>query len=135
MDCKIVIDEVPPSLNVQLRTHWTKLKKIKDNWSLLIRVHSPNDWLRPERSDFYEVKITRYAPRLLDTDNLYGSYKFVVDALKSYSPPYHFSWGLIWDDDPEHAYFIYDQKKSKERKTVIEITRKEKNLCKENYGL
>jgi len=61
------------------------------------------------------VRITRLGTQLLDKDNLYGSTKFLCDALR-YK-------GLIPEDDPESIHLIVQQRKvsKKETGTLIEI--------------
>lgn len=61
------------------------------------------------------VRIERRGAKLLDLDNLFGSCKYLCDALR-YS-------GLIPADDPEAIDLIVTQKKVKkgERGTMVEI--------------
>lgn len=63
------------------------------------------------------VRIERRGTKLLDVDNLYGSAKWVCDALR-YAK-------LIPEDDPEAIELIVTQKKVKrgETETVIQITK------------
>lgn len=64
------------------------------------------------------VRIERRGAKLLDKDNLYGSVKYLCDALR-YAH-------LIPADDPEAIDLIVTQKKVKkeERGTMVEIARK-----------
>lgn len=63
------------------------------------------------------VRIERRGTKLLDKDNLYGSVKFLADALRYQ--------GLIPADDPEAINLFVTQKKVKKDQTgtLIQITR------------
>lgn len=67
------------------------------------------------RSGRLEVRIVRHGTKLLDKDNLYGSVKFLCDALRYEN--------LIPADDPESIELIVEQKKVKKDATgtTVEI--------------
>jgi hypothetical protein len=116
------------SANQLLRMHWAKRRKEQRTWdvevlaALLalpggvgttrpIRVVDEEGKLLRVRRD---VKITRHGARLMDYDNLHGSVKMLVDALKHH--------GLIVDDSPQWCSLTVDQRKSKQYKVEVEIS-------------
>jgi len=76
-----------------------------------LEADAPQEGCRPRVG----VRITRCGTQLLDKDNLYGSTKYLCDALR-YK-------GLIPEDDPESIHLTVKQRKvsKKETGTLIEI--------------
>jgi hypothetical protein len=77
------LDKTPPSLNVMLRQHWTKLRKEQRVWDLMVVAY----WLTCKKVVFKKpVKITYIISfkvnRGRDFDNYIGGTKFITDALK-----------------------------------------------------
>lgn len=107
------IPEVAPSLNKVLRTHWSDVRRLKAYWARLI-------WLErlERRADMHppfvkaKVSIVRQSLKQLDTDNLYGSAKVILDALVSN--------GVIEDDSPDHIELTVTQQHGKPT-TVISV--------------
>jgi Holliday junction resolvase RusA-like endonuclease len=83
MDCVIrhtlVIKEIPPSLNVLMREHWSKRSKQLERWRWLVADAWKNMPVIPGR---VKVKIIYYFPdkRKRDYDNYSG--KLILDSLK-----------------------------------------------------
>lgn len=98
----LTVTEVVPSLNKLLRMHWSARRKLIKKWQWLL-------WLEISRAgglDTFpkgkvEVRITRSSYHALDQDNLNGSAKIVLDALKINR--------VIPDDSPHHIALICDQ--------------------------
>jgi len=108
----LTLPNVPCSLNVLLRLHWSKRRKLSITWSLLLIEAGVNDI--PDALRKRQVSICRYAPRTLDSDNLVASYKLVIDALVRS--------GALFDDSPEWLDLKVTQLKAKRKKTCITIT-------------
>lgn len=107
---RLIIDDVPESLNKVLRMHWAKRKRYNDQWYVLIRAQ-----VRPTRKKAPKMKvvISQMRRRLLDKDNLYGSVKPIVDGMR-YA-------GIIRDDTPEWIDLDVRQQVGKVKMTVIDI--------------
>lgn len=63
------------------------------------------------------MKVTRYAPRPLDYDNMAGGLKFLIDALVS--------CGIIDDDNPsvvQSLTLAQEKVHKKDARMVIELT-------------
>ena len=132
---KIIIPDVPPTLNALMRLHWTELRRVQNNWYTKIRFagryensFSDAEWQYLIQPIKRYVCITRYAPRLLDYDRFVGSCTIVVDALKSRRLKkvgkrmmMLSNSGLIYDDNPEYLRIEYIQVRAKTKKLVIEI--------------
>lgn len=109
------IDEAVPSLNKLLRMHWVARRKLLKQWEWLIFLEfwkqhgGATNYYRAEKA---KVRITRFSHHLLDPDNLHGSAKIVLDALKKI--------GLIADDAPDRLWLICEQESGAPR-TVISI--------------
>jgi hypothetical protein len=110
---KLDIPDVPPSLNRTLRMHWAKKQDIKNSWILLIRQQLNGAYLKPIVK--MRCKITLCHARAYDKDNLYGSVKPLVDALRFNR--------LIMDDTAKYLDLTVEQSQCahKERHTVIEL--------------
>ena len=98
----IEIPETVPSLNIIMRLHWTSRRKLSQRWQWNILAARPAVFKNYPLS---RVHITRRSKKLLDADNLYGSAKIVVDALKTAR--------LIVDDSPRHMELVCSQEKGK----------------------
>lgn len=123
-DFVLVLPVIMPSLNKQLRMHWATRKRLKANtgWHLsavMGRVEIQH------RGRIAHVTITVYsnAPkaaggraRRLDTDNLIGGQKPLVDSMKQA--------GILKDDSPKWLDIGYIERRDKvERpRTEIEIS-------------
>ena len=113
----MVIQAVPPSVNILRTYHWATYRKHMENWYYLIRgAQGFLDISRPLGKRY--ITIIRFGKRALDRDNVYGAMKPVIDVLK---PEKHESgvwksgphkgkaWdrsrighGLILEDDEDH---------------------------------
>ena len=104
-----------PSLNVLLRTHWTKKAKMQE--ALLWKVKQQT---RNRHSGEVIVTFHRKACKLMDWDNFSGSFKLVGDSLvKS---------GVIVDDKPDiiTSFIPLQTKVKKKVEEIISITIKDK---------
>lgn len=87
-----------PSGNTTLRQHWAHRQRDRKTWTvqllhaLGVNKHWEHRLTTPARR---RVRITRYARRSLDADNLAAGCKQLVDALRDVR--------LIWDDSPAFA--------------------------------
>ena len=86
---------VPPSPNKTLREHWSVRSKRRNQYQLIIRSQM-NKWNfdKAEPKQPFQLEIESIRKRRLDTDNLYGSMKSLIDALCNEL--------FIWDDDTIH---------------------------------
>ena len=110
---EISLPRTAPSLNRLLRLHWADRRKLKDDWQwLLLAERAKGNF--PKHQTKLKITITRFSPKLLDTDNLYGSCKIVLDAMKAV--------GILVDDSPSHIDLICSQAKGKSRTQIkVEI--------------
>jgi Holliday junction resolvase RusA-like endonuclease len=112
----IVTIELPqptPSLNQTRGEHWGRKTRRRNSYQRFLTMTTRQAHKSgPARR---LVTITRFGPRELDTDNLIGGAKTLLDAMKRA--------GLIWDDSPEYVEVIYQQQRSsrKEARTVITV--------------
>jgi len=110
---RIVIQEVPPSLNKTQRMHWAARERMNNDWKWLVRSQMPEFVLHP----FVKMhcRITLAHSRAFDKDNAYGACKPLIDALRH--------WKLIFDDTPDYLDLTVEQVKStrKQRHTIIEL--------------
>ena len=106
------IDELPPSLNKWQRMHWGKRKKVKEKWIWLIKEQKPKF-----HSGSVRITFTRVSTRMMDFDNIGGSFKPIGDALTK--------CGVIEDDNPKVVesltLFWEKSKKQKDQHVIIEI--------------
>jgi hypothetical protein len=98
---EIAVPEAAPSPNKYVRAHWTTYQRLKQKWHWLIlealqHGGKPETALRKAR-----VTIVRYGMKKLDRDNLYGSCKPILDALRAHR--------VIVDDDDEHLELLVQQ--------------------------
>lgn len=59
------------------------------------------------------IHYTRYSKAMMDTDNLYGSFKLIGDAMKGI--------GLVKDDSPRYVTLKCDQVINRKKGTVLVI--------------
>jgi hypothetical protein len=108
---EIEIPEVAPSLNKLIRLHWAARRKLQQRWSWLILSKRPSIVTAPKKA---KVVINRQSPKFLDTDNLYGASKMIVDALKHAA--------LISGDDPSRLTLVCTQSRGKaETKITVDV--------------
>ena len=97
--------------------HFGQRSRIKRAISVILVAYSdPMVELKP----MIDLKITRfygYRKRAFDKDNLYGSSKLLVDALRDFK--------IIPDDTPKHINLTVTQEKSPTTETFVEIDAKE----------
>jgi hypothetical protein len=106
------IPSVPPSLNVQFRSHWSQKQVLKNEWMAHIRSQFlPNGAERRKM----RVTITLYHSRPYDFDNAVGSCKVIVDVLRHYK--------LLVNDTAEWIDLEVRQEKCAhaKRHTVVEL--------------
>lgn len=80
---KFTIHILPPSLNVVFRLHWTKRKRIQEEWDYW----TYKQWITHSKFTFFKpVKIlytlSFNSRRSRDFDNYIGGTKFITDSLK-----------------------------------------------------
>lgn len=107
----LVIEEAAPGLNEMLRWHWSKRYKETARWSRWVWLArcqaSPNP---PAMLTRALVSIERRSRGQLDPDNLHGSCKLILDALRDQQ--------LIEDDSPEHIDLVVTQSRGRPRTTI-----------------
>jgi Holliday junction resolvase RusA-like endonuclease len=79
-----------PSLNENLRAHWAKRARAKDDMSWHLAMSGQP---RPKTKKCRAALTVYQKTRRFDEDNLHGACKPVIDALKE--------TGYIWRDSPE----------------------------------
>lgn len=108
------IPAAPPGLNVLLRMNWYRRHAEGKKWQKLIWVARCQAVVgKPDPILRARVILTRTSPKRLDQDNLYGSAKLVLDALKHLE--------LIVDDNPEALELVVRQEIGK-AKLRIELS-------------
>ena len=106
------IAKVAPGLNTLLRLHWRGRHAMQKIWDKILweeRVQIP---ARQWPIEHAAIRITRHSLHTLDHDNLNGSAKIVLDALKHAN--------IIADDSPAHIDLKITQCRGKPR-TLIHI--------------
>jgi Holliday junction resolvase RusA-like endonuclease len=76
-----------------LRWHWSKRYKLQQDYGYLINAAIENKH-KVRVKEKRKLEIYSYRKQLLDPDNLYGSVKFLLDAIQQAD--------LIWDDNPDY---------------------------------
>lgn len=106
------ISEVVPSLNRLLRMHWTARRRLQDKWRWLVwtEIYARGGPERCGFTDKVQIRILRRSRKILDDDNLHGSAKIVLDAIKNSK--------VISDDNPLHVSLICQQELGKPLTTV-----------------
>jgi len=107
-----IVIEVPepwPLLNKWQRMHWSKRRRVCEQWSWWIRSTFGYGWARSTydlpiqkcaiMAERYNGKSRQHIP---DWDGLYGGMKPVLDALIPVSQKHPHGLGLIQDDSPLH---------------------------------
>jgi Holliday junction resolvase RusA-like endonuclease len=104
---------IVPTLNISIRSHWSKTHKQKKQWTWIIRHCMDKANIKRASEDMsYLLLLTSYRKRMMDQDNLYGSHKWMIDALRGA--------GFIYDDDLGHCQMVVRQEKAT-KKTGQEI--------------
>lgn len=109
---------IVPTLNISLRGHWSIPYKQKKKWHWIFKHYMGKDQIPKAEDDAtYFLLIRSYRKGTMDKDNLYGSHKWMIDALRDS--------GFIYDDDSPHCALTVEQRKGtkkagEEIKTVIE---------------
>ena len=106
---KLTIKRKVPLLNQMLRQHWSKRKKLKEQYHLEILSQKPQKF-----KGRVNVHLTRYSSRVPDPDGVAGSAKNLLDALVDA--------GIIEDDNMNIIKaFSVDWCKSKQKDQRTEI--------------
>lgn len=114
---RLEIPRVAPSLNSQIGLHWRHRKRTADLWQQEVYFALHQAGLTPATPyPRARVSIRREAKRELDQDNLTGSAKPILDALR-------YAHVLV-DDSPKHLELTVTQlaRSKGPVRTVIEIT-------------
>jgi Holliday junction resolvase RusA-like endonuclease len=94
--------------------HFAQRTRLKKATSIQLTGYGdPIEGTFAEKSD---VKITRfygYRKRQYDLDNLYGSVKLLLDAMREL--------GIILGDTPHHINLVVEQEKSPDKSTFVQI--------------
>lgn len=112
----MLVVEIPmptPSLNVYKRMHYHAQRRLRDQYTTLLRAHTTR-LNRAKPHEFRRVTICRHGARLLDIDNLIGGAKPLVDALRRA--------GLLWNDSPEYCAIKYEQVKVGAKRSKVVVT-------------
>lgn len=106
---------VTPSLNTWQRMHWARRARLQAEFVDELRAELGALSVYP-RQQVSLVVLTRYSTKELDTDNLVGGAKPLIDAIVAV--------GLAWDDSPEWLQVEYRQAKCKRKdaRTEVEFT-------------
>lgn len=99
---RITIAETLPTLNMLLRLHWSKRRRIQSRVSQLV-------WLDLQRQGIRlsapigrcRIRIRRYSRRSPDVDSLPSTGKLLLDVLQPASKTHPQGLGVIADDTPE----------------------------------
>lgn len=106
---RLILMGVTPSLNEWQRMHWHTKREVKRDWEMVCKVSQikqlPNGI--PNATSKCRIKLIRNGPRELDTDNLYGGVKPLLDAIKAR--------GWIVDDAPKWMDLTVEQRKTTAR--------------------
>ncbi|MFA5168939.1 MAG: hypothetical protein WC530_10475 [Candidatus Omnitrophota bacterium] len=120
-DFVLVLPVIMPSLNKQLRMHWKARGRLKKNISWhLYSVMGREEIAHRDRLAHVTIRVFSNAPKVsggrarrLDTDNLIGGQKPLVDAMKNL--------GLLKDDNPKWAAITYLENRDKVETPRTEI--------------
>ena len=110
---RLVIPEIPPSLNRWAHLHWTKQRQIKQDWAWLIKAACLTARAGRPQYRLATVDISLIFPvmRRRDIDNY--APKMVLDGLVAA--------GMIEDDRADWVRVRWRFEKGNERKTIIDI--------------
>ena len=100
MKYQFTIPIATPSLNETLGKHWAARKKIYKPWILNLFVATATI---PRATGKRRLTVDRHGKRMLDTDNLIGGAKGVIDIIKKLY--------LIIDDDQSNLDLVMTQTK------------------------
>ena len=109
----LAIPEATPTLNALTRAHWTKYRQVRQHWSMLVMVAKSQAKAFTRATEPVDVTVIRYGKQPLDTDNLFGGCKVLIDALKDH--------GLITDDNPKSLTLHVSQKIDRYPRTQVSI--------------
>ena len=90
---KLEIKGLPKLPNSLLRQRWFAVKRERDFWHKLVRLHIGNQ-IPSKPLEKAKISYVRHSARRPDKDNLCSSFKFVQDALVVS--------GIIVDDSEDH---------------------------------
>lgn len=109
----MIPDYWPPSLNKTQRSHWSKLRKIKKRAMDLLHVHAMAAGGVPKFVGpvcVWLYRVVGYRGKLMDQDNLTGSVKPLIDAMRAHKPDSRQGGiGIIEDDDPDKLTLHVEQ--------------------------
>ena len=108
---KWVFDVMPVTLNQTLRWHWMKRHRYNEGW--FVRFIAEAGRPSGDPGEKMSLRIDVYRSRFQDKDNMYGSVKPLVDAVKKL--------GWIVDDDPAHLDLKVQEIKSKRKDQRTEV--------------
>ena len=104
---QVILPKVPISLNRLMRSHWRVRVREKKRWmELLLAKIGKNRW-KPRR--YTHMKIIVHTTHLQDEDNLTGSLKPLIDAMKPQNVKGTGGLGLIIDDNPDNLWLEVEQ--------------------------
>lgn len=111
----LTIPAAPPSANVFMRWHWSRRKRLAEQWSILM-AHAWLDRKIPQAKAKRTAHVTIYRKRLIDPANQHLALdKLVFDWLTKA--------GLLLDDSARwFDYTVRQEKTTKEETTIIRIT-------------
>ena len=110
------IEALTPSNNklVKGRTHWAVYDKMKETWFYLVKLAVQDlEIPRPAPMEKRQPEVTSYRVSLLDSDNLKGGMKIMLDAMVNAD--------LLYDDGPKFLEFT-DPDQVQVRKHKLECT-------------
>ena len=111
----LVIDELPELPNRLQRKHWSRIQGHRTLWHW--RVRSAVARKGPGKPlDYAMVTMVRHSTRRPDRDNLWASWKPVLDGLVQ--------CGVLIDDDDDHVDFHgggWEPAKRKQQRVTIEV--------------
>lgn len=107
---------VPMTANERERAHWRKLKREKDEWTLLIPLASvKNKQTRNDPQRLVEVVFCKTRGPESDPDGLPYRCKSIMDALVRR--------GWLFDDSPRYARLIVrEETRAPQKQTTIAVT-------------
>jgi hypothetical protein len=108
---RLVIYDIPKSVNKRRGEHWGAAKRYKDYWVKMVRTAIDNSH-KPCKTRM-RVSISMMRKRKLDPDNLVASCKPLIDSLVY--------WKLIKDDSEKWIELDCRQVVGKEKITIVVI--------------
>jgi hypothetical protein len=115
---KIIMPILTPTANELNRLRWARnwkaIKQMKhDYFNLLLLCGAHEEIYRARPREKRRVTFCSFRPRLLDSDNLAGGFKYLRDTLES--------MGLIYRDSPRYLEASYKQETGQPVRTEILI--------------